>query len=207
MKKTLLVLSFLLLGFVFLRDRGAFGQTQGSRDKTAVKLFYVYSDHGSPENHFIPSGWMGDTADITLIPDSTETPYSGPTCIKVIYNKKASGGARWAGVYWQEPADNWGLKPHAGFDLSGVRKLTFWARGKIGGEHIDQFKVGGIAGIYPDSASAVLGPVILTDAWQQFSIDLTGKNLSHIIGGFCWTANLDANPQGCTFYLDEIRYE
>ena len=88
-----------------------------------------------------------------------------------------------------------------------MRKLTFWARGEKGGERIEEFKMGGISGPYPDSATASIGPLILTPEWKQYAIDLVGKDLSHVIGGFAWSANLDNNPNGCTFYLDEIRYE
>jgi hypothetical protein len=52
-----------------------------------------------------------------------------------------------------------------------------------------------------------MGPVVLTKDWQQYEIDLSGKDISYISGGFCWSTNLDVNPDGCTFYLDDIRYE
>lgn len=180
---------------------------QPAMQETAFATFYVYSDKNAPDNHFIPSGWMGDYQDITLIPDSMENPYSGSTCIKITYTNKASSGARWTGLYWQNPANNWGSNPAGGFDLSNATKLTFWARGAKGGERIEEFKMGGISGAYPDSGTAGIGPVILTPEWKQYSINLTGKNLSHVIGGFAWSTNLDVNPEGCTFYLDEIRYE
>ncbi|HIE36441.1 MAG TPA: hypothetical protein EYP89_04295 [Candidatus Omnitrophica bacterium] len=28
------------------------------------KVFYIYADKNSPQNHFIPSGWMGDYGDL-----------------------------------------------------------------------------------------------------------------------------------------------
>jgi len=31
--------------------------------------------------------------------------------------------------------------------------------------------------------------------------------MSNIIGGFCWATNIDVNPEGATFYLDEIKFE
>jgi len=180
-----------------------FAQGSGS-----VKLFYVYSDQDSENsNFFIPSGWMGDYADLKLDPGWEQDAYEGGTCIKITYSNRASSGARWAGMYWQNPANNWGTKENAGANLTGIKKLTFWARGEDGGERIEEFKMGGIAGPYPDSATAGIGPVVLTSGWKQYTIHLKGKNLSHVIGGFAWSANLDNNPQGCTFYLDEIRYE
>jgi len=168
--------------------------------------FAVYTDKGSPKNHFIPSGWMGDFGDVSYNDGSQENPYSGTTCIKIIYTGKASNGARWAGIYWQNPANNWGTKK-GGFDLTGATKLTFWAKGENGDERIEEFKLGGLTGDYPDSDSAGIGPVILTKKWKQYTIDLRGKDLSYISGGFCWATNVDVNPQGATFYLDDIMYE
>ena len=168
--------------------------------------FAIYIDKGSIKNHFIPSGWMGDVGDINYNDASSEDPHSGGTCIKIIYSGKATNGARWAGMYWQNPANNWGNKK-GGFDLIGAKKVSFWARGKNGGERIEEIKLGGITGDYPDSDSAGIGPVILTKNWKQYTIDLRGKDLSYISGGFCWATNADVNPDGATFYLDDVMYE
>jgi len=168
--------------------------------------FYVYADRSSPNNHFIPSGWMGDYGDLKLDIGSKEDPYLGDTCIKITYNGKATQGARWAGMFWQNPPNNWG-NVDAGFDFSKATKLTFWARGEKGGERIEEFKVGGIMGEFSDSDSSTVGPVLLNKEWTQYVIDLKGKDLTYIIGGFCWAANIDNNPEGAIFYLDEIKYE
>lgn len=168
--------------------------------------FYVYQDKPSAKNHFVPSGWMGDSGDVKLDNGSTEMPYIGDTCIKVIYSGKSAKGARWAGVYWQNPADNWGTVD-AGFNLSKAASLTFWARGANGGERIEEFRIGEIRGVYGDSDNAGIYSVILNKEWTKYTIDLKGKNLSYIIGGFCWATNADVNPGGVTFYLDEIKYE
>jgi len=174
--------------------------------KTENMPFYVYSDRGAITNHYIPSGWMGDWGDIKFDAGCTEDPYLGTTCIKIIYTGSMSQGARWAGIYWQNPANNWG-SIDGGYDLSKATKLTFWARGAKGGERIEEFKVGGIMGEYSDSDSASIGPVILNKEWTKYEIDLKGKDMSYIIGGFCWATNVDVNPEGAVFYLDEIRYE
>ena len=212
----------LLVGLVFLI--AAAGCTQqaaevsgegkdyaaGSGGSVAVagefKPFVVYKDKGSIENHFIPSGWMGDFPDVNFNDAFRENPRSGKTCIRVVYSPGASNGARWVGIYWQNPANSWGNKK-GGFDLTGARRLTFWAKGEKGGERIEEFKMGGITGEFPDSDIAGIGPVILTNEWKEYSIDLGGKDLSYISGGFCWSTNLDVNPDGCTFYLDDIVYE
>lgn len=172
--------------------------------------FYVYADSGSLDNHYIPSGWMPGAAsaqDIKMNAKSTENPYSGDTCIRIEY--KDNSGNQWAGIYWQNPAGNWGSVPNAGYNLQGAKKLTFWARGEKGGEVINEFKVGGLtAGSYIDSDTANVGPLTLTKDWKKYEIDLRGKDLSYIIGGFAWATNIKANdPSGIVFYVDEIRYE
>lgn len=171
--------------------------------------FYVYADSSSLDNHFIPSGWMPATAarDLRINVNWQSNPFSGDSCIRVEYENNS--GTRWAGMYWQEPGNNWGSIPNAGYNLSDATKLTFWARGDEGGEIINEFKMGGIvSGEYPDSDSAGIGPVKLTQEWEKYEIDLRGRDLSHVIGGFCWATNIDVNdPEGVIFYLDEIRYE
>ncbi|MFA5038052.1 MAG: hypothetical protein WC732_00045 [Candidatus Omnitrophota bacterium] len=174
--------------------------------KSQEMPFYVYADKGSIQNHFIPSGWMGDYSDLKIDQGVAENPYFGKTCVKVTYGNKASNGARWAGMYWQQPANNWG-GVDAGFDLSKAKQVTFWARGEKGGERIEEFKIGGIMGEFSDSDTAGIGPVVLEKEWKQYTIDLQGKDLSYVIGGFAWASNLDVNPDGCVFYLDEIKYE
>ena len=173
---------------------------------SSFKLFYVYDDFMSQNNHFAPSGWMGDFGDIKLDQSCSESPKTGKNCIKITYTAEMKQGAGWAGIFWQQPANNWGDKK-GGYDLTGATKLTFWAKGAKGGEKIAEFKMGGITGEYPDSDSAVLGPIELTKKWQQFSIDLAGKDLSYVIGGFCFAASKDDNPNGFVIYLDNISYE
>ena len=90
--------------------------------------------------------------------------------------------------------------------MTGATRLTFWARGEAGGEVVS-FKLGIIGSDkkYPDSDHAELPYVVLPKDWKQFSIDLTGKNLTCIKTGFVWV--LQANGKPATFYLDDIQYE
>lgn len=172
----------------------------------APTTFYVYQDKGARGNHFIPSGWMGDYGDLKLDDGSTTDPADGKTAIKWTYTPKGAQGANWTGVFWQTPANNWGEKP-GGLDLSGFKRLTFWARVEKGTAIISEFKVGGITGEHGDSDAQSIGPVTLTEKWTKYTIDLKDKNLEHIVGGFCWAANKDNNPNGFVLFLDEIRYE
>ena len=110
------------------------------------------------------------------------------------------------------PIENWGDYPEAGYNLRGATSLTFWAKGARGGERVEFFAFGvgfGMGKLYPDSApKTTLGYVTLTNAWQQFSLDLTGLNLSYVLGGFGWVTNSPQNGyQNITFYLDDIQYQ
>ena len=167
----------------------------------------IYKNKGSRENHYIPSGFMPDGKCLTFDDMVQEKCHEGKTCIKIVYDVACSrDNQKWAGIFWLNPANNWGNRK-GGFNLTGAEKLTFWARGEKGGERIEEFKIGGITGDFPDTDMAVVGPVILTPEWRQYSIDLRGKDLTYISGGFSWATNVDVNPQACTFYLDEIQYE
>ncbi len=178
-----------------------------SSEKSRFPPFFVYQDRAAKENHFIPSGFMPNGKCLKLEDAWKENCRSGETCIRVTYDIQCSQqDQRWSGIYWLNPADNWGARK-GGFDLNGASKLTFWARGDKGGERIEEFKVGGIVSDYPDSDVAMIGPVILSREWREYTIDLRGKDLSYISGGFSWAANTDANPQECVFYLDEIKYQ
>ena len=147
------------------------------------------------------SGWMGNYKALTLDPISRNAPHSGETCLEVKYD--AMG--QWVGVAWQHPADDWGNLP-GGFDLTGARKLTFWARGEEGGERID-FGVGilGPGTKYPDTAKAELKGVKLKKKWKRYTINLKKKDLTRIKTPFVWTMAGGHKP--ITFYLDDIRFE
>lgn len=180
---------------------------KGSGVVGEFKPFPIYTDKGSPDNHYIPSGFMPDGKCLMIDEVWSQNCHSGKTCIKIVYDVNCSKqGGKWAGIYWQNPPNNWGNRK-GGFDLTGAKKLTFWAKGEKGDERIEEFKMGGVTGDYPDSDSAMIGPVKLMSEWREYSIDLRGKDLSYISGGFAWSSNVDVNPESCTFYLDDLRYE
>ncbi|HVO33388.1 MAG TPA: hypothetical protein VMU17_05680 [Elusimicrobiota bacterium] len=178
---------------------------QGQMVPQIALPFYVYQGFHSRENHFIPSGWMGDYRDLRF-DDHYMDPQVHRPVIRVSYAAMAAQQNGWAGIYWQHPANNWGGKP-GGFNLNGAKRVIFMARGDKGDEVIDQFKIGGIAGDFADSGSAAIGPITLTKDWKQYEISLDGQELSSISGGFCWTVTRDANPGGASFELDDIRFE
>lgn len=136
----------------------------------------IWSESDSPENHFFPTGWMGDLDSITMDDASHESPHSGKTCLKIIYSPK--GPNSWAGIYFQYPLNNWGDYP--GYNISGPRRVTFWARGEKGGEKAE-FKVGGINSpgkSYKDSFGPVSSGILkLPNQWVKYTINLKRKDL------------------------------
>ena len=184
-----------------------FAQAQTNENKSFPE-FIIYQDKNS-STHYTPSGYMPTGECIKMDDGWQQNCRDGKTCIKVIYDVPCSNkGRHWAGVYWLHPADNWGDKK-GGYNLTGAKRLVFWARGEKGGEQIAEFKIGGVGmnREYPDSDAASIGPVILTNQWREYTIDLRGKDLSSISGGFAWIANVDDNPLSCIFYIDDIYFE
>ncbi|MEI6074155.1 MAG: hypothetical protein WCS94_01190 [Verrucomicrobiota bacterium] len=168
----------------------------------AVKLpFIVYDERGSANNHYIPSGWMGN-AKATKMDDGCAThPHGGKTCLKVEYTATDN----WSGIVWQDPANDWGDQT-GGWNLTGAQKLKFWARGEQGDEVVSfKFGILGSDKKFSDSAKGEIADLKLTKDWTEYSIDLAGKDLTRIKTGFCWSVAGQSAP--VVFYLDDIRFE
>lgn len=177
------------------------GTTELAVEMPASKLPYSVYAEGGNESVFIPSGYMGNTTAIAMTPDSQENPHSGKSCLKVEYRNNGA----WGGVLWQSPAEDWeGTKP-GGANLTGAKRLEFWARGAEGGEEVN-FVFGVLDGNhpYPDTAKGELSKVQLTKEWRKYSIALDGLDLRQIKTGFGWSLAGQGKP--ITFYLDDIAY-
>ena len=160
----------------------------------------VYGEQTDPAT-FVPAGWMGDAKAIKLDPASAERPQSGKSCLRCDFNAESG----WGGVTWQNPPGDWGDRA-GGYDLTGAKKLSFWARGAKGGEAVTfLFGTIGKPKKFHDTATGKLDKVSLGKEWQRYEIDVTGKDLSRIKSGFVWT--LAAEGQPVTFFLDDIRWE
>ena len=181
-------------------------------------IFNIFTDAAAPDNHYYPSGWMGDAEQpgrLSLTECWPANSHSGDTSIRIAYTQPVIG---WAAVYWLSPADNWGDRP-GGYDLRGARRITFWARTDTPGTRV-KFLIGGIGYEtdykgqaicsnrifqYPDSICPKIEKwITLSTEWTQYSIDLeiNSSDLSHVVGAFGWMAD---SP--LVFYLDDIVYE
>jgi hypothetical protein len=158
------------------------------------------------ETQFYPSGWMGDgkfgTQYLSLRTESANVNGNNTTATRFEYRP---GPESWAGGYWQYPDKNWGEKP--GRSLIGATRISFYARGEHGGEIIE-FKSGGITGgLYHDSFEKSLGKQPLPNDWTNYVIDLSGQNLSSVIGAFAWVAAGNDNRGHVVFYISNIVIE
>jgi hypothetical protein len=154
-------------------------------------------------DNFAASGFMGDVSDVRLGGSYEGTRTAGFPCLRVKY--AAVGEAGWAGVMWQNPANNWGTVD-GGYNLSRARKLSFWAKGDKGGEVVE-FILGGASSVFPDSDGVTTGDIKLTSTWTRYELDLSAANLSYISSGFGFVVKQPLHPKGCTFYLDEVCYQ
>ncbi len=172
----------------------------GASTAKKVSLPLQLLSEGGADAPYIPAGYMGDTGNIKMTEGDTSGPHSGKSATKVQY----TSGSGWGGVVWQSPANDWGEKP-GGYNLTGAKKLTFWARGEKGGEKVS-FSFGILdKAKYADSAKGEIKDQELTKDWKQYSIDLSGKDLSQIKTGFVWIVGAKGEP--VTFYLDDIKFE
>jgi len=173
------------------------------RKKPVEKMpFSIYSDHA---DNFVPSGWIGDTDNLKLNVNYTSDVAEGTACVQVIY-KVPDSKLKWAGVYWQSPANNWGDSKDGGYNLFLAKRIRFKARGGRGGEVV-AFKAGGMkSGPYPDTFDLPQQTITLTAEWKDYELPLQGCDLTHVIGGFCFIMTKEKNPEGAVFYLDSICY-
>lgn len=170
-----------------LRVQGPQAEAPRTPAHEAKLPFALVADRIKPP--YIASGWMGDTAAISMDEACIDKPHGGKTCVRFTYAK----GDGWGGVIWQNPANDWGDQP-GGYDLSGAKQLSFWARGEQGGEKI-KFGFGAIGRDkeYFDTGKGEV-EVTLSDQWKQYSIDVTNKDLSRIKSGFMWTLGGQGRP-------------
>jgi hypothetical protein len=165
--------------------------------------------------YFIPSLWMGDGTSpqpyVQYERKSAEAYHTEPSSERWSYSPD-DDALGWAAVGYVFPENNVGDKK--GKDLSGrgYTRLTFWARGLNGGEQV-QFKAGDhtkSGAKYPASFEAATPILTLTHTWQQYAIDLTGKDLSNVTCGFVWLARQEDQEDASIpviFFIDDVQYE
>jgi uncharacterized caspase-like protein len=166
------------------------------------------------ESKYFPSGWMGYVTGVkgtgTLTVERQVVKLEGRDTIETRIEYKQGPEKGWAGLYWQHPDSNWGDEP--GEDLTGAKRITFYARGERGGE-IVEFISGGINSgkKYKDSFKESTGLIPLTKEWTKYVIDLSrlkNKELSNVIGAFAWVVSGGFDKDGrVVVYIADLRVE
>ena len=160
------------------------------------------------EGLWIPSGWMGDASSSSLeYRICTEAPHSPRTCDEWVYDP-SRGTLGWAAVAYQFPENNWGRQRGKDLSKHGFTRLTFYAKGKAGGERV-LFKSGGHTSpgaAFPATYESTSGALTLTRSWQKCSMPLQGLDLSNTTAAFTFVINRQMAAQGSTFFLDNITF-
>lgn len=162
---------------------------------------------------YYPTGWAGDHTSISATVDTVDIRAgdSDGKSTRWSYQPDTSKpGMRWAAVLYQYPENNWGALP--GRRIIGATRITFWAKGAVGGEAVD-FKTGNDtyltppdSGMYKDTYGSAIRET-LTREWKLYEIPLAESSTEMVISGFIWAARMPVGGTPVTFHIDEIRFE
>ena len=184
----------------------------------------IYDDHESGSS-WSPSGWMkGPSSDWTAadvkrlrVTHPRRDPVRGPTCMRVEWSPERADS--WAGIAFLSTEDDFSVYP--GRDLTGATTLSFWARGDCGNEVVELSFAGIDCRRTDAAASALTGPqapcrswdtsesvstgsILLEPRWRRYELDLRGRCLENVLGGFIIVFSAAPNVGECCFELDEI---
>jgi hypothetical protein len=155
-----------------------------------IQIFLVgFAVGGIPiEELFYPTLNLGH--ELTVDTNSMESCISSP-CLNVEYKVDGTDPGT---IVWRYPKDNNGESK--GNDLTGVRRLTFYARSS------PPMTVLFTVGAFPTDSAKKYKQFDLSNERELYQIDLSNEDLSNIRGGFACTLN----SKGIV-YLDNINYE
>jgi len=165
----------------------------------------IYSEPGASSYH--ASGKLGDVEDISAVSDYRGNAHSGHYSLRIDYQPREIDRVGWVSLYFLHPDGNWGQLP--GAHLSGATKLIFWSCADA--ETRVEFSIGGIRKAdlpYADSLERrSTGVVFLQPTWRRYEIDLSGADLSSVIGGFAVTIPRQSDSSARSIFLDDIFIE
>lgn len=151
------------------------------------------------DRHYAPTGYMGDGAADGLTPVDCPRRGTDDPAGDCHGFRWTPGAAGWAGVYWQNPPDNWGALPGEALP-GGATGISFLAWGEAGGEPI-RF----IAGYAESDGFEVATDVRLSPVPTRYTLDLEGVDYDEVRAAFGWvTGEGAAGP--LTFYVDDITW-
>ena len=135
-------------------------------------------------------------------PSEAHTP---PDAWQIEFEK--TGG--FAGICWKNEPGNDGEAPGDDLSKGRYRRLSFWAKGAVGGE-VAEFRAGGLGNIktrHRDSFDVSAGRIRLTSSWREYGIYVIDADLSSVMTPFCVLFHREDNPGHTIIYVDDIQYE
>ena len=157
----------------------------------------VYDDEGSSKTFskiVLPDNVTRTGKDSELNLAYPEQPKFGMHCIRWAPNNSASNPTTVA------------LNCMGGFaDLTGAKRLTFWAKGTTGKERL-VVGIGAPAGGHENDVTfAKSKTVSLTKHWKKFQIDFANADLRKIRSGFLWS--VEPTGEATEIFIDKIEFE
>ena len=128
----------------------------------------------SVDDHFVPTGWMGDVGALALASCTSPDPDCGGRCHRLEWTAIGEG---WFGVLWQHPPNNWGGSPGLAV-APGADRVRFKAWSDTG-MHVT-FRVGGSSADGFERAISVN----LDAVPREFEIELAGVAYDDVATGF-----------------------
>jgi hypothetical protein len=166
--------------------------------KTSLPFHFIRE--GLTQMPWAPSGKMNQPENLVAEITTRIARTPGGTSMAMAFNSNAG----WGGVAFQDPPNDWGTA-EGGYDLTGAKRVSFWARGEKGGEKVKfEFGILRRGAAYFDTATGEMQATLSAD-WKEYSLDLAGKDLRRIKTGFVWTAASEGAP--IRFYVADARYE
>jgi hypothetical protein len=184
----------------------------GARCPGALALPYPVDGNGTTQPRFFPYGYDGDFCATQQAGTSGACPghaLAGAVgqCWSVTVTPRTTactdGGVvkGWTGVRWQYPANNWSTV--GGLNICAATKMTFWAKGALGGETISFY--GGNTGT-PYEAKLI--NQALTTTWTQYTVPFIAPGPdSNVTQAFFWLANEPALGSTLSFMIDDIQWQ
>lgn len=236
-----LVQAALITGVCFISAaiiNGLFSRIASSANKPTKPLL-TQSERFMIYPNYSPTGYMGDTGDISVGGETTLIRNGDGTILEVWvtkfkYEPKATGPyeweykysapgqpARFAGVMFQNPANNHGDEPNGGYDLRGFNRIKWEARtvsaeedDKVEKEANVEFVAGGtrwkwdqdkeekVSVKFGDSLPPIsMGTKHLTNEWREFEYvfkenHIKDSQLRRIVAAFGWVCSWGSNGIG-----------
>ncbi len=165
------------------------GETQ-----TEIPLPMVVDDHYQGRSGFGPDGPPLHTEDM-MCPSRAGA--EAGVCHRFLWD---GTGGTFTGTFWTDGDGFMNLNGKA--VAAGATEVRFYAWGATGGETIEFG-----AGLSPQDAGQARLIITLTTTPTEYVVPLAVLgNYGAVFGPFIWSASIDNNPSGATFYVDDIHW-